>query len=189
MRLKGPFHPFQTMMTRRKGEPVAAEGEHGGKHSPLEQFEIKPLVDLNLFGYDVSFTNSSLMMIVALGLIVGFLTYAMRNRALIPDRLQSVAEITYDYVANIVKGVLGEDGMKYFPWVFSLFIFILTLNLLGMIPGNFTVTSHIIVTFALAAMVWLTATIIGFMKHGFGYLRLFVPAGVPILAPTLYRDH
>ena len=158
---------------------MAAEGEHGGKHSPLEQFEIKPLVDLNLFGYDVSFTNSSLMMIVALGLIVGFMTYAMRNRALIPDRLQSVAEITYDYVANIVKGVLGEDGMKYFPWVFSLFIFILTLNLLGMIPGNFTVTSHIIVTFALAAMVWLTATIIGFMKHGIGYLRLFVPAGVP----------
>ncbi len=90
-----------------------------------------------------------------------------------------MGEVVCEYVAGIGGENLGEDGMKYFPWVFSLFIFILVLNLLGMIPGSFTVTSHIIVTFALAAMVWIVATLIGFAKHGAGYLRLFVPAGVP----------
>ena len=152
----------------------------------MHQFEIEKIIPLDLFGYDVSFTNSSLMMIVALALISGFLMYAMKARALVPSRIQSMAEIVYEYIASMVKENLGEDGMTYFPWVFSIFIFILTLNLLGMIPGNFTVTSHIIVTFALAAMVWLTATLIGFVKHGLGYLKLFVPAGVPLwLMPVI----
>jgi F-type H+-transporting ATPase subunit a len=145
----------------------------------MEQFEIKKIVDLDLFGHDISFTNSSLMMVVALLLISGFMIFAMSGRKLVPSRLQSMAEILYEYIAGMVKENLGEDGMKFFPWVFSIFIFILVLNLVGLIPGNFTVTSHIIVTFALAAMVWLAATLIGFWKHGFGYLRLFVPAGVP----------
>ncbi len=145
----------------------------------MEQFEIKKIVDLDLFGHDISFTNSSLMMVVALLLISGFMIFAMRGRALVPSRLQSMAEILYEYIAAMVKENLGEDGMKFFPWVFSIFIFILVLNLVGLIPGNFTVTSHIIVTFALAAMVWIAATLIGFWKHGLGYLRLFVPAGVP----------
>ena len=166
---------------------MAAEGADGAGHtSPMHQFEIKTIKHLELFGYDVSFTNSSLMMIAALALIIGFLMYAMRARSLVPSRIQSMAEMVYEYIAGMVKENLGEDGMKYFPWVFTIFIFILTLNLLGMIPGNFTVTSHIIVTFALAAMVWLTATLIGFAKHGFGYLKLFVPAGVPIwLMPVI----
>jgi F-type H+-transporting ATPase subunit a len=166
---------------------LAAEGEHGGgHHSPMEQFEITTIKHFELFGYDVSFTNSSLFMVVALIAIVGFLVYAMRDRALVPGRLQSIAEIVYEYVNNIVTENLGEDGKKYFPWVFTIFIFILALNLLGMIPGNFTVTSHIIVTFALAAMVWLAATLIGFAKHGFGYLKLFVPSGVPLwLMPVI----
>ena len=152
----------------------------------MHQFEIEKIIPLDLFGHDVSFTNSSLMMIVALALISGFLMYAMKARALVPSRLQSMAEIVYEYIANMVKENLGEDGMKFFPWVFTIFIFILTLNLLGMIPGNFTVTSHIIVTFALAAMVWLTATLIGFATHGFGYLKLFVPEGVPLwLMPVI----
>jgi F-type H+-transporting ATPase subunit a len=152
----------------------------------MEQFEIQKIVPIDLLGYDVSFTNSSLMMVVALVLISGFMLYAMRARALVPSRIQSIAEIVYEYVAGMVKENLGEDGMRFFPWVFSIFIFILILNLIGLIPGNFTVTSHIIVTFALAAMVWITATLVGFWIHGFGYLRLFVPEGVPIwLMPVI----
>ncbi|SFV36878.1 F0F1 ATP synthase subunit A [Hyphomicrobium facile] len=152
----------------------------------MEQFEIRKLWDLNFLGHDISFTNSSLMMIVALVLISGFMIYAMSARSLVPTRIQSLAEIVYEYVAGMVKENLGEEGMKFFPWVFTIFIFILVLNVIGLIPGNFTVTSHIIVTFALAAMVWLTATFIGFWKHGFGYLKLFVPSGVPFwLMPVI----
>lgn len=167
---------------------MAGEVEHaaGGHHSPMEQFEIKKIVDLTLGGHDISFTNSSLFMVIALALIIGFLLFAMRGRSLVPTRIQSLAEMLYEYVNNIVTENLGEDGKRYFPWVFTIFIFILALNLLGMIPGNFTVTSHIIVTFALAAMVWLTATVIGFIKHGPGYLKLFVPEGVPMwLMPVI----
>lgn len=152
----------------------------------MEQFEIRNIFDLDLFGHDISFTNSSLMMVVALVLISGFMIFAMSGRSLVPTRIQSLAEIVYEYVAGMVKENLGEEGMKFFPWVFSIFIFILVLNIVGLIPGNFTVTSHIIVTFALAAMVWLVATFIGFWTHGFGYLKLFVPSGVPIwLMPVI----
>lgn len=152
----------------------------------MHQFEINKIFDLSLFGHDVSFTNSSLMMVIALALVSGFLIFAMNGRSLVPGRLQSIAEVIYEYVAGMVKENLGEEGMKLFPWVFSIFIFILALNLLGMIPGNFTVTSHIVVTFALAAMVWIVATLIGFYKHGIGYLKLFVPEGVPlVLMPVI----
>ncbi len=157
---------------------MAAEG--AGAHGPMYQFEIKKIFDLQLGNYDVSFTNASLMMVIALGLIAGFMIFAMRGRSLVPTRIQSVAEMLYEFIANMVRENLGKDGMTYFPWVFSIFIFILVLNLLGMIPGSFTVTSHIIVTFAIAAMVWLIATVVGFAKHGVGYLKLFVPEGVPI---------
>jgi F-type H+-transporting ATPase subunit a len=146
----------------------------------MSQFEIKRIVPIELFGYDVSFTNASLFMVIAVVLISGFLILAMSRRALVPGRVQSIAELSYEYIANMVRENLGEEGMKFFPWVFTIFIFILTLNLLGMIPHSFTVTSHIIVTFALAAMVWITVTLIGFARHGFGFLRLFVPSGIPI---------
>ena len=159
---------------------MAADGAHED-HGPIAQFEIKKIFDLQLGGYDISFTNSSLFMVVALVAIVGFLIFASKGRSLIPTRVQSIAELLYEFIAKMVKDNLGEEGMKYFPWVFSIFIFILVLNLLGMIPGGFTVTSHIIVTFAFAAMVWLAATIIGFSRHGLGYLKLFVPEGVPLL--------
>jgi len=158
---------------------LAAEG--AGTHGPMYQFEIKKIFDLQLGNYDVSFTNASLMMVIALAVISGFMVFAMRGRSLVPTRIQSVAEMLYEFIANMVRENLGKDGMTYFPWVFSIFIFILVLNLLGMIPGSFTVTSHIIVTFAIAAMVWLVATGIGFAKHGLGYLKLFVPEGVPLL--------
>lgn len=159
---------------------MAAEGAHES-HGPIAQFEIKKIFDWHLGGYDVSFTNSSLFMVLALAAIVLFLLFASNGRNLIPTRLQSMAELLYEFIAKMVKDNIGEDGMKYFPWVFSIFIFILVLNLLGMIPGGFTVTSHIIVTFAFAAMVWLGATIIGFARHGIGYLKLFVPHGVPVV--------
>ena len=158
---------------------MAAEGADGAHHSPMEQFQIKRIVDLELFGWDVSFTNASLFMVIAVVLISAFLILAMSRRALVPGRIQSIAELSYEYIANMVRENLGEEGMKYFPWVFTIFMFILTLNLLGMLPHAYTVTSHIIVTFALAGMVWLVVTIIGFVKHGAGFLRLFVPSGVP----------
>ncbi len=152
----------------------------------MTQFQIERIVPMEIFGYDVSFTNASLLMVIAVVLISGFLILSMGRRALVPGRLQSVAELSYEYIANMVRENLGEEGMKYFPWVFTIFIFILTLNLLGLIPHSFTVTSHIIVTFAFAAMVWITVTLIGFARHGFGFLRLFVPEGIPIwLMPVI----
>jgi F-type H+-transporting ATPase subunit a len=110
----------------------------------------------------------------------------MGRRSLVPSRFQSMAELSYEYIANMVRENLGEEGMKFFPWVFTIFIFILTLNLLGLIPHSFTVTSHIIVTFAFAAMVWIAVTVLGFVRHGAGFLRLFVPSGIPIwLMPVI----
>ncbi len=159
---------------------MAAEGAHEvATHGPMHQFEIKRLIPLELFGYDVSFTNASLFMVIALLLIPLFYLVAMNRRALVPGRLQSTAELSYEFIANMVRDIVGEGGMKYFPWVFTIFMFILVLNLLGLMPYSFTVTSHIIVTFALAAMVWLIITAIGFMNHGIGFLKLFVPDGVP----------
>lgn len=145
----------------------------------MEQFEINRLAELEIFGVDASFTNSSLFMVLGVGLIVGFLALSMNRRSLVPTRMQSVAELSYEFIANMVRENVGQAGMKYFPFVFSLFMFILVLNLIGMIPYTFTVTSHIVVTFALAAMVFLIVTGIGFARHGFGYLKLFVPEGVP----------
>ena len=152
----------------------------------MAQFEIKRIFPFELFGIDASFTNASLLMVIAAVLIAGFLILAMGPRSLVPGRMQSIAELSYEYIANMVRENLGEEGMKFFPWVFTIFIFILTLNLLGLIPHSFTVTSHIIVTFAFAAMVWLTVTMIGFARHGVRYLRLFVPEGIPFwLMPVI----
>jgi F-type H+-transporting ATPase subunit a len=147
---------------------------------PIHQFEIKRLVPFELFGYDASFTNSSLYMVIAVALIVGFLVYAMRGRALVPTRIQSIAETSYEFVANMTREGMGESGMKFFPLIFTLFMFIFTLNMLGMVPGAFTVTSHITVTAGLAALVFVTVLIVGFVKNGAHFLKLFVPSGVPI---------
>ncbi|MDP1639307.1 MAG: F0F1 ATP synthase subunit A [Hyphomicrobium sp.] len=145
----------------------------------MEQFQIKRLIPIDLFGWDVSFTNASLFMVIAMAIIPLFYLVAMNRRSLVPGRLQSTAELSYEFIANMVRENVGEAGMKYFPWIFTIFMFILVLNLLGLVPYSFTVTSHIIVTFALAAMVWLIITAIGFMNHGVGFLKLFVPSGVP----------
>jgi F-type H+-transporting ATPase subunit a len=112
--------------------------------------------------------------------------FAMRRRALVPSRSQSVAELSYEFVANMVRDNVGTDGMKYFPFVFTLFMFVLTLNMLGMLPYSFTVTSHIIVTFALASFIFLGVTLLGFVKHGAKFLKFFVPSGVPfVMLPLL----
>ena len=160
----------------------AAHGAHdGGLPNPMHQFEIKRLVPFELFGFDASFTNSALYMVIAATLITLFTVYAMRGRALVPSRLQSVAEISYEFVANMVRQNVGTDGMKYFPFIFTLFMFVLALNMLGMLPYSFTVTSHIIVTFALAAFIFIAVTMLGFIKHGVGFLKFFVPSGVPVV--------
>jgi F-type H+-transporting ATPase subunit a len=148
---------------------------------PIHQFEIHPIVPIKLFGWDVSFTNSSLFMLVVVLLICSFFILSMRSRSLVPRRLQSVAEIAYEFVANMLRDSAGQAGMKYFPFVFSLFMFIFAANMLGLLPGAFTVTSHIAVTAALAATVFLTVLVVGFSKNGLGFLKFFVPSGVPIL--------
>jgi len=170
-------------------EAYAAEGAHGaegGLPNPMHQFEIKRLIDFELFGVDASFTNSALFMVIAAAVITLFTLYAMRRRALVPTRMQSVAELSYEFVANMVRDNVGTDGMKYFPFIFTLFMFVLALNMLGMLPYSFTVTSHIIVTFALAAFVFIGVTAIGFIKHGVKFLKFFVPSGVPaVMLPLL----
>jgi F-type H+-transporting ATPase subunit a len=149
--------------------------------SPLAQFEIKRLVELNVGGVDVSFTNSSLFMMIAVTAITLFLTYSMRGRAMVPGRMQSMAELSYEFIANMLKENVGAEGRKYFPFIFSIFMFVLFLNLIGMIPYSFTVTSHIIVTFGLAALVFITVTMVGIFRHGFKFLSFFVPSGVPVI--------
>ena len=156
------------------------------KVDPIHQFHINKLIDLQVGGLDFSFTNSSLFMVVTVVLAGAFLVLTTSNRGLVPSRMQSVSEMAYEFVANMLRDAAGSHGMKFFPLVFSLFMFVLVANLLGMFPYFFTITSHIIVTFALAMLVILTVVVYGFMKHGLGFLKLFVPSGVPaILTPLV----
>lgn len=148
---------------------------------PIHQFDIIRYYPLELFGYDASFTNSSLFMVLAVASILGLLYFATGGRSLVPSRLQSVAEIAYEFVEKMVRDAAGKEGMKFFPFVFALFTFIFACNMLGMIPGFFTVTSHIAVTAALALAVFLVVLIVGFAKNGFRFLKLFVPSGVPVV--------
>jgi F-type H+-transporting ATPase subunit a len=145
----------------------------------MEQFEIKRLISFHIGSLDASYTNSALWMTIAV--IVAFLLFVVgvRQRALVPGRLQSVAELGYEFIAGMVRDNVGSAGKKYFPFVLTLFIFILLCNLLGLVPYSFTPTSHIIVTFAMAAVVFVGVTVIGFVKHGAHFLSFFVPQGVP----------
>jgi F-type H+-transporting ATPase subunit a len=153
---------------------------------PMHQFEIKRFVKLDVFGLDASFTNSSLMMVIGVTLISLFMIGSMRGRALVPDRLQSMAELSYEFVANMVRDNAGSEGMKFFPFIFTLFFYILAMNMLGMFPYAFTVTSHIIVTVALALVVFIGVTVVGIIKNGTKFIGLFVPSGVPVwLLPLL----
>lgn len=146
---------------------------------PLHQFEIHILYPLKFDGFDISFTNSSLFMVTAVVVTSFFLIGGMIRPQLVPGRWQAMTEMIYEFIANLLDETLGIKGRKYFPFIFTLFMFILMGNLIGMVPYNFTFTSHIIVTFGLAMIAFGMATLIGFMRHGFHYFTLFVPKGAP----------
>ncbi|MBL8658734.1 MAG: F0F1 ATP synthase subunit A [Rhodospirillales bacterium] len=154
--------------------------------SPIEQFTIEKILDVDLGVVDASFTNSSLFMVIAVGLASLFLIASTREKSLIPGRWQSMAEITYEFVANMVRTNVGTEGRKYFPFIFSLFVFILFGNMLGIVPYSFTFTSHLAVTLGMALVVFIGTTIIGFIKHGLHFLSFFLPHGTPwFIAPIL----
>src|ERR1041385_4380121 len=146
--------------------------------NPMEQFAIKPLISeqvLHIAGHPIYFTNQALLMIIVALASSLFLVLAVKPNRLVPTRGQSMAELSYEFVANMIHSATGEDGLKFFPFVFTLFIFVLCCNFFGMIPGSFTVTSQIAVTLALACLVVGMVIVVGFMKHGIGFLKLFVP--------------
>jgi len=149
-------------------------------NDPIHQFVITPIVDIDVAGVDLSFTNSALFMALTVGSIALFLVLSTTGRGLVPNRWQSMAEMSYEFVANTLRSSSGTEGMRFFPLVFSLFMFILFANLWGMFPYFFTVTSHIIVTFALAMLVILTVVIVGLMRHGTHFFGIFIPSGVPM---------
>jgi F-type H+-transporting ATPase subunit a len=154
--------------------------------NPIHQFEIQPLVPLNVGGFDLSFTNSSLWMAAGVVLSIGLLTAAMGRKSMVPSRGQLVAEGLYKFISGMVRDNVGEKGMNYFPFVFTIFMVVLLGNLLGMIPGSFTYTSHIAVTGILALIVFGIVTVMGFVKHGLHFLQLFCPPGVPLwIAPLI----
>lgn len=159
----------------------AAAGHAGGGHSPLTQFEIKELIPIHIGGHNLSYTNSSLVMTVAIVLVLSLMIFGTRRRALVPGRWQVLAEMCYEFCANLLRDTVGNEGRKYFPFVFTLFMFLLVGNMLGMVPYSFTFTSHIVVTFAMAIAVFIGVTILGFVKHGTHFFTFFVPPGVPIL--------
>jgi F-type H+-transporting ATPase subunit a len=181
--LPNPAHGEHAAQAAQAAHGAAGAEEH---FNPLHQFFIERLFPIKIGHIDASFTNSALSMVIALALVAGFLIWATRANALVPSRSQSVAELLYEFVANMVRKNAGKAGMQFFPFIFTLFTFILALNMLGMVPYTFTSTSHIVVTFALALTVFLGVTVVGFVKHGVGYLKLFVPSGVPmVLLPLL----
>jgi F-type H+-transporting ATPase subunit a len=149
--------------------------------SPLEQFQIKPLVPLEVAGQDVSFTNASLFMTLALLAIWVFMFFGMRRAELVPGRWQSAVESVHEFVRGMVDENIGPKGRAYVPFIFSLFIFILASNLMGLLPYSFTVTSHIAVTFAFAALIFVLCVVIGFAKHGLHFFSLFVPPQTPVI--------
>jgi F-type H+-transporting ATPase subunit a len=148
---------------------------------PIHQFEIKKIFTIgHIGGQEIAFTNSSLFMVLSIGVIAALLVGATSSRSLVPGRLQSVAELSYEFVATTIRSTAGSEGMKFFPLVFSLFMFILVANIIGLVPYTFTVTSHIIITVLLALLVFLTVVIYGFWKNGLKFFKLFVPSGIPI---------
>ncbi|HME28425.1 MAG TPA: F0F1 ATP synthase subunit A [Pseudolabrys sp.] len=148
---------------------------------PIHQFQIVNLFPIVKIGNtEIAFTNSAAFMLTAVAGLTVFLVTATAGRSLVPSRLQSAAELSYEFVASTVRSTAGAEGMRFFPFVFSLFMFILTVNMIGLIPYTFTVTSHIIVTAALAITVFLTVLGYGLWRHGFHFFNLFVPKGVPI---------
>ena len=153
-------------------------------HDPLHQFEIYPLIPLYFMGYDISFTNSSLIMVIATLVLCVF--FSIGKREIVPGYTQFIQESSLHFVTDIVKSTAGNAGIVFAPYIFCLFLFIFAGNYLGLFPYTFTFTSHLIVTFALAMLVFIATTVIGIVKHGFHFLRLFFPEGLPlVMAPIL----
>ncbi|MDI3469073.1 MAG: ATP synthase F0 sector subunit a [Pseudolabrys sp.] len=149
---------------------------------PIHQFQVQNLIPLGKLGNaSIAFTNSAAFMLAAVVLLTVFLLGATTRKAAVPSRLQSAAELTYEFVADMLCSTAGKEGMRFFPFVFTLFMFVLTLNLFGLIPYAFSVTSHIIITAALALTVFLIVLTYGLVRHGLHFFNLFVPKGVPIL--------
>ncbi len=148
----------------------------------MEQFNIKPLIPLEIDGYDISFTNSALFMTLAVVLSTLFIVLSMRRRSLIPGTMQSVVEVLYEFVAGIVKENIGPEGRKYFPFIFSIFIFVMFGNMLGLLPYSFTFTSHVSAVGTLALIAFLLNIVVGIRKKGWGWLHTFAPSGSPLIA-------
>jgi F-type H+-transporting ATPase subunit a len=156
------------------------------KIDPIHQFNIEPLFTIGHIGnHTIAFTNSTLYMFIAVAVISLLMIGGMAGRLLVPGRLQSLAEISYEFVATMIRSTAGAEGMKFFPLIFSLFMFICVSNLIGIVPYTFTVSSHIIVTAALALLVWFTVLIYGVSKNGLKFFKIFVPSGVPIFVLPL----
>ncbi|MCE3230666.1 MAG: synthase subunit [Alphaproteobacteria bacterium] len=147
---------------------------------PLYQFKIRPLIHLEWGGWDISFTNSSLFMVLATLILIMFFSFSVNARSLIPNRLQMISELLYTFVSDMIQENTGKAGLPYFPYIFSLFLFILMGNMLGMVPYGFTFTSHIIVTFSLAFMAISFITVLGIVRHKWRFLRLFCPENTPV---------
>src|SRR5436305_683044 len=148
---------------------------------PIHQFQITKLFTIgHIGGQEIAFTNSSLFMLIAAGIIAALLVGMTSSRSIVPGRLQSLAELSYEFVADTIRSTAGKEGMRFFPLVFTIFMFTLVANMVGLIPFAFTVTSHIIITVSLALLVFVTVVVYGFWKNGLTFLKLFVPGGVPI---------
>jgi len=149
--------------------------------NPMHQFNVYRIgPEISLGNVDISFTNASLFMIISALTIISVFFIGTRRKAIIPTKIQLLTELSYTLVSKMISETAGSKAKPYFPFVFSLFMFVLFCNMLGMLPYSFTVTSHIIVTFALAAVIFVGVTIIGFINHGAGYFKLFIPSGVPL---------
>ena len=149
--------------------------------NPMQQFNVYRIGPEISFGsIDISFTNASLFMIISAITIISIFFIGTRRKAIVPTKIQLLTELSYTLVSKMISDTAGSKAKPYFPFIFSLFMFVLFCNMLGMLPYSFTVTSHIIVTFALAAVIFVGVTIIGFVNHGVGYLKLFIPSGVPV---------
>jgi len=149
--------------------------------NPMHQFEVYKIgPEINLGGVNLSFTNSSLFMVISSALILLLLFLGTKKKSLVPSKIQLITEMSYTFIAKMINDTAGSNAKTFFPFIFTLFMFVLISNMVGMLPYSFTVTSHIIVTFVLAAIVFIGVTILGFVKHGIKYLELFVPKGVPM---------
>jgi len=146
---------------------------------PLAQFQVKPIAQLSVGGMDISFTNSAMWMVITAVVITVFMVIGMRKRELVPGPWQSLAETSYEFIGNMIKDNVGDEGRKFFPFIFTLFMFVLFGNLLGLLPYSFTFTSHIIVTAVMALVVFVGVTLVGIAKHGLHFFSFFVPSGVP----------